>query len=63
MYWNSIYGGGGCTLGGVTALFLTRSPRSDTVLAVGAIALAVGVPSVNSGVLGLLWLRSEPKSQ
>lgn len=61
MHWNSVYGGGGCALGGAACLFLTRTPRSDGLLAFGAFALTFGLICVVVGVVGLVRLRSEPK--
>jgi hypothetical protein len=61
MHWNLIYGGAARVVLRIAALFLTRTPRSDSVVAFGAFALAFGTACVIAGTVGLVRLRSDPK--
>lgn len=58
-----MYGGGGCVLLGIVALFLSSTPRSNATLAFGAFALAFGMACLVLGVAGLFRLRSEPNEK
>jgi hypothetical protein len=62
MNWNLIYGGSGCILVDIAALFLTKSPRSGVTLAAGVFALAFGVACVAGGTVGLARNRAQGKS-
>lgn len=59
MHWDLVYGGGGCAVLGLAALFLGRSAAN---LAFGAFALAVGIAGLAWGIVGLVRLRSESDS-
>jgi hypothetical protein len=58
MNWNLVYGGSGCVLVGIAALFLTKAPRSGATVGFGIFALTFGLACVLGGAIRLARHRT-----